>query len=215
MSRWLEELLAECFTQTSTSRLWHGHTCAHISYLSSSRAWLSNVCQHLHVEKAFIFPEKHPSNASMSTELELRLLMVSEGSHIKRCFWSGPFPEGLLTSSGSNFACRMHAHANALQPEWVLHPIMCGICPAELMMHVYGEPVGSQRCLTHVEIGWHGPPAAGVLSPAAPNVMVVLGLLMLMWCAAVLLTPQDTCPALIADQCRRMTWKSPEPQKPT
>lgn len=86
---------------------------------------------------------------------------------------------------------------------------------------VCGEPVGSQTCLPHVEMWatWLGGgglffPAAGVLIPPAA-IVVVVGLLMLMSCAVVLFTPQDTCLALIADQCWRMTWKPTEPQKPT
>lgn len=31
--------------------------------------------QHLHVKKAFIFSEERPSNASMSTELELEVVV--------------------------------------------------------------------------------------------------------------------------------------------
>lgn len=56
-------------------------------------------------------------------------------------------------------------------------------------------------------------PAAGVLSPAAPNATVVIGSLMLMHCAAADLTPQDTCSAPMADQRLRLTWTSPPTAK--
>lgn len=172
MSRWLEKLLAECLAQTSTARLWPRHTCARTSYLSSSRAWLSNnVCVNpvlwvnICMWRKLLFflrnaHRMHPCQQSWNWRL---LLMVYEGSHIKRCFSSGPLPGALLTSICSNFVWGMHERANAFQPEWVLHAIiMWGICSPICT----SELVGPQTCLSYVGMEWCGWGGGVALSPA-------------------------------------------------
>lgn len=158
-------LLAECLIQTSTTWLWHGHTCAHTSYLSSSRAWISNnvrvnpvfwvnICMW---RKLFFFPEERPSNASMPTELELEV--VIDG------LWGQPC-KTVVSDLGlclEVFSPRVAAIlgggcVHMLMPSSVNECPMQLSCeesaPAEL--NVYIEPVGSQTFLYHVGMEWHG-----------------------------------------------------------